>query len=132
MKLDHTLDQLNRHLMERGLRPEDFKNRHYNEKLSDLVRNTGNMDKISVQRDHIIQLSDPIYNTNLRPAHIFDYRAHFYAPEKPFLFRRFNTFWFNITVIWGFTVLLYVTLYFEVLRKSLRVLRRNKNSSGVR
>ncbi len=46
-----------------------------------------------------------------------DYRAHFFAPQKNLFGATVSTFLFNNVVIWFMTVLLYVTLYFELLRK---------------
>jgi len=50
---------------------------------------------------------------------VADYRAHFFAPKKNLFGADVSTFLFNILVIWSMAVLLYVTLYFELLRKLL-------------
>jgi hypothetical protein len=44
-------------------------------------------------------------------------RAHFYASEKLFAKVRFPTLVFNTIVLWVSTLILYITLYFDVLRK---------------
>jgi hypothetical protein len=44
-------------------------------------------------------------------------RAHFYAPVKMIGNKEINTFLFNILVLWFVTLVLYVILYFNLLRK---------------
>ena len=51
-----------------------------------------------------------------KPKHIADYRTHFYAPKKYFMGNLYDTFWFNIIVIWLGCLFLYITLYFESLK----------------
>jgi hypothetical protein len=48
-----------------------------------------------------------------------DYRAQFFAPHKNFLGMQLDTFWFDLIVVWLMSVMLYVTLYFEWLKKLL-------------
>ena len=43
-------------------------------------------------------------------------RAHLYAPEKQLGNERIDTFWFNIVFIWITSLVLYVVLYFDLLR----------------
>jgi hypothetical protein len=44
-------------------------------------------------------------------------RAHFYAPIKQISSLAIDTFWFNLMYIWFFSGLLFVVLYYDVLRK---------------
>jgi hypothetical protein len=44
-------------------------------------------------------------------------RAHFYAPNKLIGEIRIDTYWFNMLVIWLVSVLLYLALYFNLLKK---------------
>ncbi len=48
-----------------------------------------------------------------------NFRSHFYAPRKYFMGMYFETFWFNITIVWIYTALFYVALYYELLTKAL-------------
>ncbi|NPA67560.1 MAG: hypothetical protein GXO50_03015, partial [Chlorobi bacterium] len=45
------------------------------------------------------------------------FRSHFYAPHKYFMGKTYDTFWFNLFVIWAMSVLLYIPLYYDHLRK---------------
>ncbi|NMM48615.1 ATP-binding cassette domain-containing protein [Marinigracilibium pacificum] len=95
----------------------ELKNDYFNESLSDLVRNISTEDRILEYKGGLLQQINPIYNTETYPKNILDYRAHFYAPQKQFLGIKFNTFTFNILVIWFMTLILYIFLYFELLKK---------------
>ncbi|MFA0962852.1 ATP-binding cassette domain-containing protein [Roseivirga sp. BDSF3-8] len=97
----------------------EFKNRYFNESLSDLVRNVSVKERILEYDGRLIQQVDPIFLTPEAPDHALDYRAHFFAPSKHLFGRYFDTFGFNLTVIWCMTLLLYAMLYFEILDKAL-------------
>jgi hypothetical protein len=94
----------------------ELKNRYYNESLADLVKNVSEKDRIIEYEGKLYQQINPIF-VDPRPAGPLDYRAHFFAPQKNLLGSMVSTFLFNNIVIWVMTVLLYVTLYFEWLRK---------------
>ena len=95
----------------------DYKNKYYNESLADLVTNVNTSDRIIEYNGALIQQINPIYNDPDAPRHLLDYRTHFFAPTKYFLGITFNTFTFNLLIIWLMSVIFYVTLYFELLKK---------------
>jgi ABC-type multidrug transport system ATPase subunit len=97
----------------------DLKNRHYNDGLADLVRNLTTKDRIMEFDNRLLQVIDPVFNDPKNPQNLLDYRTHFFAPKKHFLGIYFETYWFNVAVVWGMTVLLYVALYFEWLKKGI-------------
>ncbi|MBL4755564.1 MAG: ATP-binding cassette domain-containing protein, partial [Flavobacteriales bacterium] len=92
------------------------KDAYQNESLSDLVTNKTEIDKILELPGELVQQSDPIY---LDPAGEGNIRAHFFAPRKRLFGKLYNTFWINIGVIWSMSLLLALTLYFELFRKVL-------------
>ena len=96
----------------------DYKNKYFNESLSDLVRNVSVKDRIIEFDGQLIQQINPIF-IDPQPSGIFDYRAHFFAPSKNLLGKSVSTFLFNTLVIWLMTLCLYITLYFELIRKGL-------------
>lgn len=59
----------------------------------------------------------PIYNYERRPTNLFDFRADFFVPNKHFLGYYFDTLYFNIAAIWVMTIVLFITLYFDLLKK---------------
>jgi hypothetical protein len=96
----------------------ESKNKYFNESLSDLVRNVSVKDRIIEFNGQLIQQINPVF-IEPQPSGIFDYRAHFFAPSKNLLGNQVSTFLFNTLVIWLMTLCLYITLYFELIRKAL-------------
>ncbi len=97
-----------------------YKDTYHNESLADLVRNINVSDRIIEYDGKLLQKIDPVYNEPSREAGIFNYRTHFFAPKKQVAGLLIDTFYFNITVIWGMTLVLYVALYYELFAKALR------------
>ena len=93
-----------------------YKDRYYNESLADLVKNVDEKERIIEYEGQLYQQINPIF-IDPRPSGPLDYRAHFFAPKKHLLGTDVSTFLFNNIIIWIMTVMLYVTLYFELLRK---------------
>ncbi|MGY6560519.1 MAG: ATP-binding cassette domain-containing protein [Luteibaculaceae bacterium] len=91
-------------------------NNYYNEYLADIVRKRFNQDKIFEYNNTLIQVVDPIYK-NPEPANNLDFAAHFFAPKKHFFGKLYPTLYFNIVVIWVLTFFLFITLYYDILRK---------------
>ncbi len=95
-----------------------YKDQYFNESLSDLVKNITTKERLLEYDGKLIQQINPIYQSP-SPTHIFDYRTQFFFPEKNLLGATVSTYLFNLLVIWVMTLLLYLLLYFEVLRKGI-------------
>jgi len=93
-----------------------FRNKYHNEHLDDIVRNIYEKNKILRFNEKLVRQEEPIY---LEPddSDFIGFRSHFYAPHKYFMGHSFSTFWFNIFVIWAMSILLYIPLYYDHLRK---------------
>lgn len=91
----------------------NLKKEYNNDFLSTLVLNKQEMNKIHDAGNHFIQLLNPIYKDPVMK----NGRAHFYAPVKQIGNLQIDTFIFNTIVLWLFTLLLYIMLVFDVLRK---------------
>ena len=96
-----------------------LKNRHYNEGLADLVRNLNTKERITEFKGRLLQMIDPVFNDPKNPKNLLDYRSHFFAPKKHFFGVYFDTYWFNLTIVWLMTLFLYIVLYFEWLKKGI-------------
>lgn len=103
-----------------------FHDRYVNEAVSDAVRNMTATDRIVEYDGKLIQKIYPIYMNEHRPMHFFDFSANLYQPTKHFAGFYIDTLYFNILVIWSMTLLLYVTLYFDVLKRVIRLLEGNR------
>ncbi|MEX1240370.1 MAG: ATP-binding cassette domain-containing protein [Cyclobacteriaceae bacterium] len=92
------------------------KNRFYNESLADLLTNSSEKNRIIEYNGQLVQQVNPVF-LDPEPAHVLDYRAHFFAPQKNLLGTMVSTYWFNVLVLWIMTLFLYGTLYVELLKK---------------
>jgi len=92
-----------------------LKREHSNERLSEFLRNSDEINFVKEYDGELYQKIDPIFQ---HPETNF-IKTHFYAPSKMIVKRGFNTIWVNIMVIWFITLLLFVTLQYRVLEKSL-------------
>jgi ABC transport system ATP-binding/permease protein len=93
-----------------------IKRRFYNEDLAGIGTGKGKKNKIALENGKLIRLVDPVY-ASPAPQGFFDYSTHFYSPKKHFLGKYFDTFLFNISVVWFMCVILFITLYFNTLKK---------------
>ncbi|MEO6304088.1 MAG: ATP-binding cassette domain-containing protein [Bacteroidia bacterium] len=90
-----------------------------NENLNNLVKNAGELNRCIEKDGKLIQQIDPVYQD---PVDSKFGRAHFFAPRKNLFGTYFSTYWFNICVIWMMSIVLIITLYFEVFKKVLDAL----------
>ena len=87
-----------------------------NETLNAQLKNDNDLGEKCLEKDGmLIQRTDPVF---LDPDNNMG-RAHFFAPQKKLFGSYYQTFWFNLSVIWGMSLLMMVTLYFDVLKKLL-------------
>jgi ABC-type multidrug transport system ATPase subunit len=93
-----------------------FKNQYHNESLADLMKNANAKDRIVEYEGRLLQQTDPVYREPANGA-AWDYRTHFLAAQKPLFGRLFDTYGFNVAMLWLITGFLYITLYFETFRK---------------
>ena len=105
------------------------KDSYYNETVSDIVKKVFEKNKIVQLNDRLIQQVDWIY-LDPSPRYYLDFRSHFYAPRKFFAGKFYDTFWFNIVIVWILTFFLYVTLYFNLFKRILEfdfnIFKKNK------
>jgi len=94
------------------------KDNYYNQSISDIVKKVFEQHKIIQDGDKLIQQVDLIY-LDPSPSYFLDFRSHFYAPKKHFAGKFYDTYYFNITVVWILTLILYIFLYFNVFKRML-------------
>jgi ABC transport system ATP-binding/permease protein len=99
------------------LRQNDF-----NERLADHVLNRLATSKIYDAGNRLIQKADPVF---MRPTSKVG-RAHFFAPFKLLGNVEIPTMVFNITVIWLMIIGLFITLYFNLLKRLMAFLEKLK------
>lgn len=90
-------------------------NNYHNEAVSDIVKNIY-MKQVVEYDNKLIRQQDPIFRYP-EVNNFFDFRSHFYAPQKHFVGMYLDTFTFNILMVWFMTLVLYITLYFDTFKK---------------
>lgn len=90
-----------------------FKQKYYNSQVAAIVTNDNEIKDFDIQNLEMVRLKDAIF----REPESKNGRAHFYAPIKKINNLTIDTFWFNVLFIWIFTSVLFVILYYDVLRK---------------
>ncbi|NQZ77379.1 MAG: ATP-binding cassette domain-containing protein [Ekhidna sp.] len=94
----------------------ELEKKYHNQFLADLLMNRAHLDMVYRGESQLIQKKDPIY---MRPySHIG--RAHFYAPIKIIGNYEISTYYFNIAFIWFMTILMYLALLDNTLKKTIR------------
>jgi len=92
-----------------------LRNEYFNSSLEELVTFKDETQKIIDYKGEIVQKLDPVY---MDPGGKC-IKAHFYAPFKMFCGFRVETYIVNVIVIWLMTFVLYLVLYFRVLKHIL-------------
>jgi hypothetical protein len=102
------------------------KDDYFNDYISDQVKKVYEKNKILEYNHLLLQQIDPIY-MDPRIEGFLNFRSHFLSPKKHFMGRLFDTFWFNMSVIWVYTTLLYICLYFNIFKSliQLRLFKKN-------
>jgi ABC transport system ATP-binding/permease protein len=111
---------------EGGQAYERKKARYVNQAVADAVKNVNASERIIEYDGKLYQKIYPIFDDEHRPLHFFDFSANLYQPTKHFAGGLFDTFYFNVAVIWSMTAILFVTLYFDVLKRLIKLLEGNR------
>lgn len=100
----------------------DFENKHFNKSLADLVRNKSVLDKVAEKDGRMIRKYELAY---MKPTSKIG-RAHLYAPTKQIGRYEIDTMWYNVAAIWLYTLVFYLTLRYDLLRKAINISERRK------
>jgi ABC-type multidrug transport system ATPase subunit len=104
----------------------NMRNRYQNKAVADAVRNLNTVNRIVEFDGRFIQRIYPIYQDEHKPRYWLDFSANLYQPTKHFAGFTIDTLYFNLAVIWSMTIVLYITLYFDVLRKIMRMIENRR------
>lgn len=100
----------------------DLKMKHHNQSLETLLLNSETKTFYRETPHGYMQKIAPVF----KDPDFRNGRAHFLASEKKFFDKSVDTFIFNIAVIWMMSALLYISLYYNWLRKILELSGRIK------
>ncbi|MBL4704183.1 MAG: ATP-binding cassette domain-containing protein, partial [Flavobacteriales bacterium] len=114
-------------LLTKSLKAKDSASYHnlradyYNENLNELLTNSLAKDKIVLTKENTFKRkADPVYLYPDKGGFI-DLRTHFYAPKKHLLGSLIDTYWFNLIVLWCYSFLLFIILYFNLLSRLMSI-----------
>ena len=111
---------------ESAARFDSLRERYVNESVSSVVKNTSSLSRIIEIDGSLVQNVYPIYNDDHKPLHKLDFISNLFQPTKYFLDRNIDTLYFNIAVIWSMSFFLYVALYFDLLKRLIKLLEGNR------
>ena len=96
----------------------EAKDDYTNDYLNELVTKSVEKNKIIVKDNYLIQKKDPVF-LDASSDSFLNFRSHFFAPNKNFVGNLHSTFGFNVFIIWSFSVILYVVLYYDGLKRGI-------------
>jgi len=92
-----------------------LKESSFNNKLFDYVSEKDPLaEKVFIENNRIYSNVKPIYCDAENKSFI---RAHLFSPNKRVFGKLYPTYWVNAIVIWIMSLILMITLYFDVLKK---------------
>jgi hypothetical protein len=95
-----------------------------NDKIRSIVEDNLSPPFILEVGNKLIRKTTPIYATPEVPENPLNFRTFLYAPEKYFAGFFFDTYWFNMVIIWLTTFIAIVILYMDLLKKFLRLINK--------
>jgi len=96
---------------------ETLLNTNQNIKTEELVKNMGtDLDPLIKENGQLVATTNPVFRDGSNDNFI---RSHFFAPSKNVFGNKINTYWINLFVIWSMSLFMWLTLYFDALKKLL-------------
>lgn len=89
---------------------------YVNESLKNIVTNKTETKKQLCVNGEIYQNDNPVYND---PKGVSFFDTHYYAPYKYIFGKKIDTFQANLLFLWVITILTYIVLYFDLLKKGI-------------
>ena len=93
-----------------------MKMQYQNEQVATMVENKKEV-RIVEWEGELFQKIYPVYADAHRPRSPLDFAANFFVPTKYFMGKMFDTLFFNVAIIWTMSLVMYGTLYYELLKK---------------
>jgi hypothetical protein len=93
-----------------------YKERYWNEKLDDIALNKTSKTQVVVTCSGLVRHFEPVFVKSESKGLLC---AQFYSYSKSFFGCQLETIWFNVIIIWLMSALLYISLYFDAMKKML-------------
>lgn len=98
----------------------ELKKDNHNKRVEEFLTNKNSFEIITQYNNKLVRKFMPVYK---HPDNKFG-RAHFYAPKKQIHGVWFDTLWFNLSIIWIYSFVLYIFLLNNWLRKLMNFFSR--------
>lgn len=96
---------------------QNLLNANHNTKTEELVKNMAtDLDPLIKENGELVATGNPIFRDGATNCFI---RSHFFAPRKHAFGNMVDTYWLNLLVIWAMSLFMWLTLYFDALKKLL-------------
>jgi hypothetical protein len=105
---------------------DELREKYENKAVATAVKNINTPNRIVEYNGRLYQRMYPIYLDTHKPSNYFDFSANLFQPTKHFAGNVYNTYYFNLAVMWCMTLFLYITLYFDLLRKFIQLFEQRK------
>jgi hypothetical protein len=105
---------------------DELREKYENKAVATAVKNIITPNRIVEYNGRLYQRMYPIYLDTHKPSNYFDFSANLFQPTKHFAGNVYNTYYFNLAVMWCMTLFLYITLYFDLLRKFIQLFEQRK------
>ncbi|NJN26637.1 MAG: ATP-binding cassette domain-containing protein [Cyclobacteriaceae bacterium] len=98
----------------------DKKNSYTNDQVTNILANHGLvLTPILEVGNSLIRKVSPIFATPEVPENRWNFRTFYYAPQKYFAGHYFDTYWFNMAILWLMVLAGLLALYLDLLKKFL-------------
>ncbi len=122
----HVMDSLRKiKIIDADLEKEFFnlKRTYTNDQVKSIVENVGLVAILEVG-NKLIRKINPIYATPDIPENSLNFRTFYYAPQKYFAGKYYDTFWFNMVIIWIMAAIALLALYLDLLKRFMNLFDR--------
>ncbi len=92
-----------------------IRDQYKNDKIEETVTNRLSKSRIVRYKNKLVRKFEPIYADPEIPDNPLNFRTYYYAPTKYFAGMYFDTFWFNLVIMWLMTAVALIALYFNWL-----------------
>lgn len=99
-----------------------LKQDNYNDNLAEMVLNQNELHKVSESKHKLIRKMEPIYQIPSSRSG----RAQFFSAIKVIGNYHMDTVWFNVMILWMMSLILYITLQFSWLQKTIEYLEKRR------
>ena len=105
----------------------ELQHKYSNEKIESILKKGLPSPSILEVGNKLIRTTSPIYATPEIPNNPLNFRTFFYAPQKYFAGVYYDTYWFNVVIMWVMVLIAIIALYLDLLGKFIKLFEKIGN-----